>query len=54
MKMMPVGGFDGLVLGIPLDAAPPPRPQPKPTPQQQDDEALQDEALYNALYSQQT
>src|ERR1035438_4538745 len=43
MKMMPVGGFDGLVLGIPLDAAPPPRPQPRPTPQQQqDEEALQD------------
>jgi hypothetical protein len=52
MKMMPVGGFDGLILGIPLDAEPPPRPQPKHTPQQQqDEEALQDEALYNSLYS---
>jgi hypothetical protein len=39
-----------LVLGIPLDAEPPPRPQPKPTPQQQDEETLQDEALYNSLY----
>ena len=55
MKMMPVGGFDGLVLGIPLDADPPQRPPPKLTPQQQqDDEALQDEALYSALYSQQS
>jgi hypothetical protein len=50
MKMMPVGGFDGLVLGIPLDQPPPPRPQPKPAPQQQDDEAMQDDALFHSLY----
>lgn len=52
IKLMPVGGFDGFMLGLPLDAEPPPRPQPtRPAQPQPDDEAMQDEALYNSLYS---
>jgi hypothetical protein len=52
IKLMPVGGFDGFMLGLPLDAEPSPRPQPKRTAQPQlDEEAMQDEALYNSLYS---
>lgn len=52
IKLMPVGGFDGYMLGLPLDAMPTPRPQQKRTAQQQqDEEAMHDEALYNSLYS---
>jgi len=52
VKLMPVGGFDGLMMALPLDQEPPPRPQQKPTPQQQqDEEAMQDEALYHSLYN---
>lgn len=52
VKMMPVGGFDGLILGVPLTAPPPERPQPKRPPQPQlDDEAMQDQELYEALFA---
>jgi hypothetical protein len=52
VKLMPVGGFDGLMMSLPLDQEPPPRPQPKRTPQLADDsEAMEDEELYNTLYS---
>jgi hypothetical protein len=54
VKLMPVGGFDGFILGIPLDAEAPPRPLPKRPAQLPDEEAAQDEALYNSLYTRQT
>jgi hypothetical protein len=46
-------GFDGFMLGLPLEAQAPERPQPKRHQQQPapDAEAIEDEALYNALYS---
>ena len=47
---MPVGGFDGFMMALPFDAEPPPRPQPK-RQVPDDTEAMQDEALYNSLYS---
>ena len=51
-KSMPVGGFDGDLLGLPLDAAPPSRQQPKRAAQLPDDaEATQDKTLYDALYN---
>lgn len=52
VKLMPVGGFDGFMLGLPLDAEAPPRPQQSRQQQPPDPEALEDEALYNELYSQ--
>ena len=52
VKLMPVGGFDGLMMALPLDQEPPPRPQPKRAAQPQlDEDAVQDEALYHSLYS---
>jgi hypothetical protein len=52
LRSMPVGGFDGYLLGLPLDAPLPSRLQPKRPAQLADDgEATQDEALYNSLYS---
>lgn len=53
IKGMPVGGFDGYMLGLPLDAPPPARQAP-PTRAAQipdDPEAIQDEALYNTLFT---
>jgi len=51
LKTLPVGGFDGYVMGLPLDAAPPSRQQPKRPAQLADDaEATQDQELYNSLY----
>lgn len=51
VKLMPVGGFDGLMMALPLDQEPPPRPQPKRPAQLPDDsEAMQDEELYSTLY----
>jgi hypothetical protein len=53
VKLMPVGGFDGLMMALPLGEDPPPRPPPKRTAQLPDDtEAAQDEDLYNSLYRQ--
>jgi hypothetical protein len=53
VKLLPVGGFDGNLLGLPLGMEPPPRPQQKRQQQTPPDpEALEDEALYNALYLQ--
>lgn len=54
VKLMPVGGFDGFILGLPFGVEAPPRPQQKRPAQLPDQEAMEDEALYNALYSQQT
>jgi hypothetical protein len=52
IKLMPVGGFDGFLHGLPLDAAAPPRPQQKrPAQAPADPEAIEDEALYNHLYA---
>lgn len=51
VKLLPVGGFDGFLLGLPLDTEPPPRPQPKRPAQLPDDtEAMEDETLYKTLY----
>jgi hypothetical protein len=55
VKLMPVGGFDGFMLTLPLDTEAPVRSQPKRPPQlPADQEAIEDEELYNSLYSQQT
>jgi hypothetical protein len=52
VKLMPVGGFDGLMMALPLDQEPPPRQQPKRPAQLPDDaEAVEDEALYTSLYN---
>jgi len=53
VKLLPVGGFDGYLMGLPLDAEAPPRPQPKRTPAQAqlDVETMQDQELYDALFA---
>jgi hypothetical protein len=51
VKLMPVGGFDGLMMALPLDQEPPPRPQQKREQLPPDAEAIEDEALYHSLYS---
>ncbi len=54
VKLMPVGGFDGTMMGLPLDAEPPPRTAARRNTQQlpRDIEAEEDDALYNSLYRQ--
>ena len=54
VKLMPVGGFDGTMMALPLDAEPPLRQQKPARPAQlpRDIEAEQDEALYKSLYGQ--
>ncbi len=54
IKGMPVGGFDGYMLGLPLDAPLPVRQQPPSRPGQgsDDPEAIQDEALFKSLFNE--
>jgi hypothetical protein len=54
IKGMPVGGFDGYMLGLPINLPPPIRVEPEPqrVKMTDDPEASQDEALFKALFSE--